>query len=276
MASSRRAKRISISIVFLASLVLLFIINIIAYQQEAHLIRSEILTGYSLFGIFVLLSLFNIRKRFPVVPQLGRAYWWHQIHLVFGLLGVLLYMTHVGTWWPDPGYERWVTAFFYIVILSGLLGVFLQYRLPKKLTQNQDEIIFERIPDAIFELKSNVRKLIENSVKTEKSEVLLRLHQQYLSYYFARPRFVVSNLLGNRNAEFNIDKHINATRQYCNDAELEILTEIKTLTYKKIHIDRHYAYQLAMKLWLFIHIPAVTGLMLISVWHLLLVNIYSL
>jgi hypothetical protein len=262
--------------ILIFSLIGYLIISLLNQNEIASLGRLKIITGYSLLGIFVFLTLFNLRKRISVLPQLGRAFWWHQAHIILGAMSFLLYILHVDNWWPENGYEQWV-AFFYIVVFgSGLLGLLIQTIFPKKMTEIDEEVVFERVPDAVAELKNKAASLVENAVKKYQSETILRLYQEHLSHYFAKPRFTIRYVMGSQTAEFKLQNQIDAASKYCNKDELEVIEELKLITTKKINIDRQYAYQLALKLWLFVHVPAVTGLMILAIWHLLLVNIYSI
>ena len=65
-------------------------------------------------------------------------------------------------------------------------------------------------------------------------------------------------------------------RRYLNDAEAEFLDKMTELAMLKNGIDLHYALQSIMKRWLLIHLPLTAALMTLSVWHLLVVNVYAL
>jgi hypothetical protein len=275
MDTRRSGKRKSTLFIVVLAIVSFFMINQWVNYEISYLGRAELISGYSLFAIFIFLSLFNLRKRLSVVPQIGRVYWWHQIHIIFGVLTVLIYALHVDSWWPQASYERWIAVFFYMVFLSGVLGFWFQIKFPRMLTENREEIIFERIPDAVSELKEASMSLVDQAVREEGSDTILRLYQDYLATYFIRPRSTFNILLGNHRNVFEIVHQIDATARFCNANELILLKQLKELVTRKSRIDRQYAYQLAMKLWLFIHIPAVTGLILFTFWHLMLVNIYS-
>ncbi len=44
----------------------------------------------------------------------------------------------------------------------------------------------------------------------------------------------------------------------------------------KILIDRNYVCQDLMKKWLLVHVPLSMAVILVSIWHFLLVNVYAL
>ena len=67
-----------------------------------------------------------------------------------------------------------------------------------------------------------------------------------------------------------------AARRYLNNDEKEYFDQMLELGALKILIDRHYACQDLMKKWLLVHVPLSMAVILVSIWHFLLVNVYSL
>jgi hypothetical protein len=64
--------------------------------------------------------------------------------------------------------------------------------------------------------------------------------------------------------------------RYLNNDEKEYFDQMLELGALKILIDRHYACQDLMKKWLLVHVPLSMAVILVSIWHFLLVNVYSL
>jgi len=60
------------------------------------------------------------------------------------------------------------------------------------------------------------------------------------------------------------------------DAEKVYFDQIVELGLLKGSIDRHYACQGLLKKWLLVHVPLSMAVILVSVWHLILVNVYAL
>lgn len=276
MNSRRENKKTTTIILSLLGLTLLFVIAAMTYHQQTHLGRPQEWSGYSLFALFIFLALFNIRKRLPFVQSLGQTYWWHQLHIILGLIAIPLYFIHVDSGWPEGGYQRWLSFFMILVFLSGLFGWFIQSLFPKRLSHNGSEIIFERIPDALDEIKQTTLIHVNSAVKDYQCEPILRLYQNFLDHYLSQPRYFLNNLLGGHQAEYEITNHFSVTKDFCKEHELQLLEKLEQLASQKALIDRQYVYQLLMKLWLLVHVPGVVGLLLLSLWHLLLVNIYAL
>jgi len=272
-----RLKRLRTNILISAcGLLILFFIFISTIEQKNSLGIAEIWSGYGLLVLLLLLALFNIKKRLSILPLLGTGYGWHQMHIISGMIAIAIYFLHVESWWPPSGYERWIAACFYLAVISGISGLIIQTYYPKRLTEIEEEIIFERIPDAVAEVREKAMHEVESTVAITRSETLLRFYTESLDHYFRRPQFLFSHLIASQSADFWIKKHFQPIRHFCNKDELESLQKLEVLAKTKNYLDQQYAYQLIMKLWLFIHVPSVLALLLFVFWHLLLVNIYAL
>ena len=52
------------------------------------------------------------------------------------------------------------------------------------------------------------------------------------------------------------------------------MKQIFTLAEIKIKIDHHYSLQTMLKNWLLIHIPMAAAAMVMTVWHLIVIQVY--
>jgi len=68
---------------------------------------------------------------------------------------------------------------------------------------------------------------------------------------------------------------LNDLRRLLNETDAKVLDQLVTLTRQKDGLDYHYALQSSLKLWLFAHLPITYGLMLFTLWHIVLVYAYS-
>jgi len=64
-------------------------------------------------------------------------------------------------------------------------------------------------------------------------------------------------------------------RQYLDDAGKKRLAEIKDLVQAKDNLDYQYAHQGVLKAWLFVHIPATYGLIVLIIAHVAIVYAFS-
>jgi hypothetical protein len=72
-----------------------------------------------------------------------------------------------------------------------------------------------------------------------------------------------------------IQGEIDSLRQYLDDAGKERLAKIKDLVRAKDNLDFHFAHQGVLKAWLFIHVPATYGLIVLIIAHVAIMYAYS-
>ncbi len=263
--------------VVLAGIMLaLFVAAVVSSTYLAHHLGDPAyVTGYSLFGFMIFLIIFNVRKRLSMLP-IFKVRWWTPLHIASGLLVMGLFWLHIGTLWPDGLYEQAITLVFYLVSLSGLFGYVVLRVYPGWLTQTGIEVIYEEVPTIVADYRGEAERLILECTKETRSDTLARYYTETLDWFFRRPHFIMNHLLGGRKGIHWVNQHISTARRYLNDTERGYLDKLNDLASKKNRIDFHFAIQSVMKLWLLIHVPASVALLLLALWHLLLVNVYSL
>ena len=237
--------------------------------------NPAIVTGYSLLALMLLLGFFNIRKRLSMLP-VGRGSLWLAFHVVAGILAIAMFWLHTGNVWPEGTYERVLTALFYLVSLTGIFGYIILRGLPRRLTQTGIEVIYERIPMEIGEIREKVEALALECTEKTGSDTVAGHYIATLDWFFQRPRFGFSHLVGGDAAGHWLRGPGSAARRYLNNDEKEYFDQMLELGALKILIDRHYACQDLMKKWLLVHVPLSMAVILVSIWHFLLVNVYSL
>ncbi|MEP6656894.1 MAG: hypothetical protein ABJC33_06640 [Betaproteobacteria bacterium] len=141
----------------LTAAVALLVVSYGAYRLTLH--RAEFFSGWILFGGVLLLALHNLRTRVTMYP-IGAASVWLQFHVYVGLLVIVAFVMHVGLHLPDGLLERLLAASFVAVAATGVLGLYWSRRLPDRLTHRGEEVIFERIPAFMAQL----RRQAENAV----------------------------------------------------------------------------------------------------------------
>jgi hypothetical protein len=253
------------------------IVALAVYAREASvsLDRSEFLTGYILFGLMLALALFNARKKLSMVP-LGRAAYWLAGHAVGGMLAIALFFIHTNSFWPEGGYEQALAVIFYLVSLSGIFGFLIQRYFPKRLVQSDFEIIYERIPAEVAEVREKAEAAVRACTDATGSDTLARHYFEALSWYFRRPRFFLNHALGGEAGEHWIRHQHQTVDRYLSDAEREHLESLSELARYKNQIDLHYACQSIMKLWLLVHVPLAAAVLGLMFWHVIVVNVYAL
>ena len=251
------------------------LVALYARTTSLQLGNPAIVTGYTLLGLMLLLGFFNIRKRLSMVP-VGRGSLWLAFHVVAGVLAMAMFWLHTGTVWPEGTYERILTALFYLVSLTGIFGYIILRGLPRRLTQTGIEVMYERIPTEIGEIREKVEALTLECTEKTGSDTVAQHYIGTLNWFFRRPRFGFSHLVGGDAAGHWLRGPGSAARRYLNNDEKEYFDQILELGALKILVDRHYACQDLMKKWLLVHVPLSMAVILVSIWHVLLVNVYAL
>lgn len=130
---------------------------------------------YGVIGtVFILLAMgLTPRKKWRTL-RIGRAYWWMQAHIWFGLLAFPVICFHAGfrpgLW---GGTMTWALMILFIIIeLSGIIGLILQNVLPGKLLRDvQFETIFDQIDHVLEQLREEaagrVSALTKRKVEAE-------------------------------------------------------------------------------------------------------------
>jgi hypothetical protein len=199
------------------------------WEAQSLLNTPEKLTGYSLFTCIMALGFFRVRKHLSMLSFI-RVRWWFAAHSIGGLLAFALYIVHVDSWWPEGGYVQLLAALMIALTISGLIGYVIEKTFPERLTQQGGEILFSQIPEAVHQLKAEAENLMLEMNRKTGNDTLARHYLETLKWFFKKPRFIFSHILGGRRAQH----------------------------------------------WLLLHVPLSALLVLLSLWHLLLVNIYVL
>lgn len=237
--------------------------------------RPEIIPGYALAGLMVILAFFNARKRLSMVP-LGRGAFWTIGHGIGGILAVALFFLHTGSLWPTGSYEQVLAGSFYLVSISGILGYWMQRVVPRRLTENGQEVIWERIPEEIAEIRESAEKQALECVDKTSSDTLVRHYTETLAWFFRRPRFLFNHFLGMQRGRAWLERELTMIERYLGDDEKAYLEEIRALAEIKIRLDFAYAVNGITKLWLLFHVPMAAAVVVTMIWHIILVHVYYL
>lgn len=147
---------------------------------------------------------------------------------------------------------------------------------PKRLADTGSEVIYERIVDVIAAIREKNEAAILRCTDETGKDTLARHYVETLDWFFLQPRFSFNHLWGGRKGTSWIEHHFTVVRRYLNKTECDYLDELRNYALKKNQIDFHYAAQGILKFWLFVHIPLALAMLIFSLWHLLLVNVYAL
>lgn len=266
--SGRRRRNVGITVVLAALLV--------AFQNtyEATLWRGEFLSGWLLLGAVALLAFYGARKKLPVLP-VGSSTVWLQVHIYLGWLSVVLFLLHVRWGLPSGRFEGLLGAVFALVAASGVIGAFLSRALAKRLTRRGEEVILERIPVFIAELRAEVEETALRAAQETESSSISDFYDQSLREFFRGPRNMGQHLIASNRASFVIFRKLDDIGRYLDPREQVYAEHLRDLIEKKDDLDFHYALQTTLKAWLFVHVPLTYGLLILALLHLVLVYAFG-
>ncbi len=269
------ASRVRLLMIAFAAGIIFYLLLIESENNRTRLGSAAELTGYWLFGMMVFLTLFNLRKKLSMIP-LGPANIWLALHSIGGLLALTLYWLHTETLWPLGVYEQMLAALFYLTVASGIFGHVVQKICPPRLAQSDIEVIFERIPAHVAEIRQKAEEIVLSCSEETREDTLGRHYLDTMSWFFRRPRFFISHMVGSQKGRQWVRQQDATVRRYLNENEKVWLDKLTEQAQFKNRIDLHFALQSIMKSWLLIHLPLTATLMVLAVWHLLVVNVYAL
>lgn len=243
-------------------------------QWTGHVPRLAYLTGWVLFGVILVLTLFNARKKLPFLPLFSSEAWL-QFHIYAGLLTGVLFMVHISYRWPTGWFEGVLAWLYALVMLSGFYGLFISRTIPKRLTTRGGEVLFERIPTIRRELAERVETLALQSVAEAKSSTIADFYARELKDFFSGTRNAWLHYFEVRAPVQQLLNKIDDLNRYLSATERATLAEIAELVRQKDGLDYHYALQLALKLWLFTHIPLTYAMLLWTLAHIVIVFAFS-
>ena len=190
-------------------------------------------------------------------------------------MAIGLYFVHTaGTVWPGGSAERLLAVLFYLVSLSGLIGYGLQRLIPRRLSQSGVEVIYERVPAELADIRARVEALVSDATEQHGSATLARHYVESLGWFFRRPRFFLDHLSGGRRGLAWVARESAAVARYLDQSETACLDEITALARLKDRVNFHWSLQSLLRYWLFVHIPLAAAAIVLALWHVLLVHLY--
>lgn len=223
-------------------------------------------SGVFLFALICGLGLFNARKKLPFVPLLS-ATTWMQVHIYAGFFAVVVFLFHTGFRAPTGGLEILTYTLFVAVALSGVIGLALSRALPPRLTAHGENVVFERIPGIIANLRSELERLVLASEAKTHSSTIADFYETRLALFFSRPRHLWSHLVSSPRPLNNLLERIEALDRYLDEDEKETSARIAEIVRAKNNLDHQWHLQGLLKVWLFVHIPLSFALLIFAAAH---------
>ncbi len=234
------------------------------------LVHESFFSGWVLVVLVIALMALNVRKKLAFLP-LGSMAGWMRLHIRWGLLSGVVFLMHAGIRLPQGMFESILHVLFTTVFLSGLVGWGLSRSIPRRLTARGEEVIFERIPMFMHRIRTEVEALVEKTAADPDTSALPEFYRTRLQPFFQEPRNMLRHVLHSQQPRQVLLHDIEGQRRFLNDKESEAADIIEQKVRIKDDLDYHYALQLTLKIWLFVHVPLSYSLSILVVFHVLAV-----
>ncbi len=233
--------------------------------------RATWVTAYGIAAaVFLLLvSLYGVRRRLAWLAAripIGSVRSWLYLHLYGGVLFILLVFMHSDFSVPTGKVTLWLWLLSIWTVLSGFFGLALQQWLPRVLGAGlETEVLYERIPELVAEIREKAETLVEAS-----SDPVKALYSRRLAPVLASPHRRLMFFLDIGGGESNSLREIEFLRQKMPAEEKLRLDQLARLVATKREIDAQYTVQGPLRWWLFTHVP-----LSMVVWALLILHVFA-
>ncbi len=217
-----------------------------------------------LMGGALLLGLRRRTMRASSRFRLGSSRGWLLFHVYGGLLFLLLVLMHSGFRLPDGVVTWWLLGLSVVTVASGLVGVGLQQWIPRALSSGLSlEILHDRIPDLVAEIRERAETLIESCDEPVRALYAKRM-APLLENPIRRPIYFI-DITGGIQARL---KDFSFLRPFLSADQQAKVGELEDLFRAKLEVDAHATLQRVLRLWLYSHIPVSLLLLVFLVLHL--------
>ncbi len=265
----RRGIHFGLTAVAAAGLIALY------YVLSASLYPATYASGWFLLAVIVFLAAYNIRKSFPFIP-LGSSAAWLQAHIYLGLLTFLLFAIHISFRVPNGFFECLLAGLYLSVFASGLIGLYMTRRYPRRLTMLGDEVIFEHVPVLNRQLCDSAEALILQCNSEAGTSAIPEFYVNRVRSYMDGHRDFLQHLFFGSSRRFHaLSREMTDQMRYLNENERSLLTQLQQHVLRKHQLDSQFALQAALKCWLFVHIPLTWALLVFAFFHSVLVHAWA-
>jgi len=230
--------------------------------------------GWVLSTLLGLQFLYRLKKNHPRwLP--GNSILWMRFHIYCGFCLVLVFAIHTRLSLPDSGLEWALWMLFLLVALSGLLGTYLTQTIPIRLEQYDAQMELEGISPLRSALAQRAAMVATQSVGDTGTLAVAQFHAGTLHDFFSAPRNFWSHLRGSRRPLRRLLFEVESMERDLGPDGKGTIDEIRGLVEEKNGLDFQHAHRLALKAWLFVHVPASTALIVMTILHVTVVYAYS-
>ncbi len=247
-----------------------------AWEQwrEAGLHATSFDTGYVLLVAILFLTLYNLRKKLPVLPWTTSTAWL-QLHLYVGLSTAILLGLHIDWRVPDGIFETTLVTLYLATFASGLIGIYWTRTLPRKLARVSEEVIYERIPLLRSQVRDRAEQAVLETVRSSGATTLGEFYSDRLHNFFGKSRGLIYFLRPSNRGRRKLLAELTEVNRYLSEPERKTCEQLFALIRRRDDLDYHAALQWRLKTWLFVHIGLTYPLVAVACVHGLLAHLFD-
>ena len=264
--SFRHRRRIASALTLFALVVMLGIVWI----QTGRLANVAVLTGGTLLCCILLLALFGMRRRIPILP-LGSVSTWTQVHIYMGFFTAGVYWMHVPNLIGNGIFECTLSIIFLLVTGSGFYGLYASRILPKRLTAVEGQHRFERVDWHRGQIADHARKLLEELSVHVGIAVLGSFYTEHLNPFFNSRPSLTYVLVPNGGRRRRLLSDLKDLERHLESEGRGTAVKFAALVRRRDDLDYQFALQLRLRLWVTFHSLLTFALVAGGLIHSLLV-----
>ncbi|MGI9406499.1 MAG: hypothetical protein ACR2O4_09020 [Hyphomicrobiaceae bacterium] len=241
---------------------------------DANLRDALVFNGWLLFAGMAFQLLMRLKTTHPEWLA-GTSVFWNRLHIGVGCLLVLVFGMHTSWSMPDMFFEWVLWALFVLVAVSGIVGAWLNRAIPFRLDQGHERVAIAAIPEQQIRFARQAETLALASAQQLGSDAVSDLFAHHLHAFFEGPRNLVAHLRGSRRPLKQMLFQLQNVERDVSPPGDKILRELRALVEGKDRLDFQYAHEMALRAWLFVHVPAAYALVTLSLWHVAIVYAFT-
>jgi hypothetical protein len=249
----------------------LFVIEIFTTGVDPSSFMGEVLGTAAAVSLLVVMT-YSARRSMPAVRTLGVTRRYLNLHIWGGVLFLALLLLHTGFRLPRAPLTIALYGTSMWVIVTGLVGWWLQRTIPKLLEPSASiEANLERIPEFVADLRKRAETLARGADPAVKT-----YYEQRLAPSMAAPRFLTPAMFASGLARKGSGESAEADllRRTLAPQGVTALDSIRELHATKRGLDVHFTFQRILRGWLFLHLPVAIALILLVAVHVFFVVYY--
>ena len=204
----------------------------------------------------------------------GSLPFWSGVHIYTGFFVVGAFIIHTSGSLPDTRLEWALWLLFVVVVVSGLIGTYLTRSIPDRLEQDGERVPLDSLPAIRSALAQRASTLLLLSSRQPSFKLFQDLYDATLHEFFKAPRNAFAHLRGSNRPLKKLMFELDALETDLDRDGHEVLADLKNLVTSKNRLDFRFAHEMALRIWLFVHVPATYALIVLSVLHALTAYAY--